>query len=429
MTAAILRAGYQTHRAAGEGAMAVDLSSARVRLALWLLDGVRQGQPLGALLGYRFERGLQERSQPDRLLGAHIAPFRRFAPLAGDLIPSGVTESVAAHDVVDGLALARIYQQNRDQGTPLPLGVTAALEARVRVDRVVDDYAAIVSKIDQSLESEHARHRQGRPRRVLLAHRERHDVGTPPFNIAFSTQAVPLGRWVHVAAVRDRETVSFYIDGVPVGSSAVTDAARFRVSATRLPVRIGLQRPGFRGFVGRVREAYGCGTSRRDRATCLDLAAGPLRDRRPGLAACWRFDEGSGSSIGDRSPYRRTGTVTGVGNPPWVQISANDDPIWGAGPALELNGTQHVEIPHAQNLSLGAIDGVPASGADLALVTAELDALCDTVDAISDLTLAESVHHVTLGNPSRAGAVLDALSRGELPPPEIRRRCGRRAAA
>ena len=40
--------------------LAIDLSSERVRLATWLLDGVRQGQPLGALLGYRFERRLQE---------------------------------------------------------------------------------------------------------------------------------------------------------------------------------------------------------------------------------------------------------------------------------------------------------------------------------------------------------------------------------
>ena len=37
-----------------------------------LLDGVRQGQPLGALLGYRFERGLH-----DRQLDRFIAGFRR----------------------------------------------------------------------------------------------------------------------------------------------------------------------------------------------------------------------------------------------------------------------------------------------------------------------------------------------------------------
>ena len=56
--------------------LAIDLSSERVRLATWLLDGVRQGQPLGALLGYRFERRLQEVGKPQ-----FIAPFRELAPL------------------------------------------------------------------------------------------------------------------------------------------------------------------------------------------------------------------------------------------------------------------------------------------------------------------------------------------------------------
>ena len=61
-TAAVLRSGHLAH--AGNqmpnDLLAIDLSSERVRLAAWLLDGVRQGQPLGALLGYRFERRLQE---------------------------------------------------------------------------------------------------------------------------------------------------------------------------------------------------------------------------------------------------------------------------------------------------------------------------------------------------------------------------------
>ena len=56
--------------------LAIDLSSERVRLAMWLLEGVRQGQPLGALLGYRFERRLQEVGQ-----AKFISVFRELAPL------------------------------------------------------------------------------------------------------------------------------------------------------------------------------------------------------------------------------------------------------------------------------------------------------------------------------------------------------------
>ena len=63
--------------------LSIDLSSNRVRLATWLLDGVRQGQPLGALLGYRFERQLQ-----DARLASFITFFRNVAPLVGQQDPA-----------------------------------------------------------------------------------------------------------------------------------------------------------------------------------------------------------------------------------------------------------------------------------------------------------------------------------------------------
>ena len=49
----------------------------------------------------------------------------------------------------------------------------------------------------------------------------------------------------------------------------------------------------------------------------------------------------------------------------------------------------------------------------------ELDALAGSVDAVSDALLAESAHHVVRGNPTRAAATLDALERGEAPPPDL----------
>ena len=45
--------------------------------------------------------------------------------------------------------------------------------------------------------------------------------------------------------------------------------------------------------------------------------------------------------------------------------------------------------------------------------------LAVSVDAVSDALLAESVYHVVRGNPSRAAATLDALERGEAPPPDL----------
>jgi hypothetical protein len=111
-TAAVLRSGHLTH-ATTETAdlLAVDLSSARVRLAAWLLDGVRQGQPLGALLGYRFERRLQNMK-----LARFIACFRQIAPLVANKVADTSVgadqpvEALAANSVVDGLVLQRKWK-------------------------------------------------------------------------------------------------------------------------------------------------------------------------------------------------------------------------------------------------------------------------------------------------------------------------------
>ena len=52
-------------------------------------------------------------------------------------------------------------------------------------------------------------------------------------------------------------------------------------------------------------------------------------------------------------------------------------------------------------------------------ITIELRKLGDVVDALSDAVTAESVYQAVRGNPTRAGAVLDAIARGEAPPPEM----------
>jgi hypothetical protein len=115
-TVAILRSAHLAHAGADKqkpnDLLAVDLSSERVRLATWLLDGVRQGQPLGALLGYRFERRLHEVTVPE-----FIATFRELAPLVARKLdqpgPGVAVEAVAANNVVDGLALMRRWQKGK----------------------------------------------------------------------------------------------------------------------------------------------------------------------------------------------------------------------------------------------------------------------------------------------------------------------------
>ena len=104
-TAAVLRSGWLAH--SQREAFAVNLTSKRVRTALRLLDGIRSGQTLDAVLGYRFERGLHDLSL-DHLIPA----FRDKYPLAPmvDSTAIGTTEAksvISARNVVDGLALSR----------------------------------------------------------------------------------------------------------------------------------------------------------------------------------------------------------------------------------------------------------------------------------------------------------------------------------
>ncbi|MGZ8236419.1 MAG: hypothetical protein ACXWTY_00915 [Methylobacter sp.] len=126
-TAAVLRSGHLSHSGnqMPDDLLAIDLSSERVRLATWLLDGVRQGQPLGALLGYRFERRLQEAGKPQ-----FISYFRELAPLVARKLEQTdqPVEAIAANNVVDGLELHRRWLAALDlfrRSFPVPGSVGA----------------------------------------------------------------------------------------------------------------------------------------------------------------------------------------------------------------------------------------------------------------------------------------------------------------
>ncbi|HEY0418696.1 MAG TPA: hypothetical protein VGC80_04175 [Acetobacteraceae bacterium] len=109
VTAAILRSGQLSHSGGPEERrLALDLSSARVRLGMGLISGLRAGLKLGAMLGERFEQALH-RQPAEAGLERFLPALRQFTSLAaGKLtpVPDGSTASaVAAIDVIDGLAL------------------------------------------------------------------------------------------------------------------------------------------------------------------------------------------------------------------------------------------------------------------------------------------------------------------------------------
>lgn len=146
-TAALLRSGHQAR--AGEGSdnpFDIDLSSERVRRAKTLLDGVRNGQSIGALLGYRFERRLQERG-----LGGVLPAFRdAYPPVAGkERDEADAPGFVAASTTVDGLQIVRAFRAFEDGG---PDWVPDAVETSVAADDA-DAIRAVGRETDADLDT------------------------------------------------------------------------------------------------------------------------------------------------------------------------------------------------------------------------------------------------------------------------------------
>ena len=154
-TAAVLYNGYSSKGSDADpnaSYMAVNLSSSRVRRAAWLMDGVRQGQPLGALLGYRFERGLHE-GHLGLALDGYIHAFRALYPQALGLItPSGEPRNaLASPSAVNGLRLVHHWKDQTipfgQEGLPDANAIPGSVE-RLAYDAIVEELEQLVDDVD-----------------------------------------------------------------------------------------------------------------------------------------------------------------------------------------------------------------------------------------------------------------------------------------
>jgi hypothetical protein len=118
--AALLRNAYLSHASPEQAEMfSVNLSSERVRRAQFILEGMRNGQPVEALLGYQFERNLHDLTSasaargdvPVLELNQFILPYREAFPFEAREVAQAGTQSpltaMPAYNVVNGLRLAR----------------------------------------------------------------------------------------------------------------------------------------------------------------------------------------------------------------------------------------------------------------------------------------------------------------------------------
>ncbi|MFK7757897.1 MAG: hypothetical protein AB8B53_13285 [Flavobacteriales bacterium] len=111
ITAAVLRSGYLSsvlhEHSELTNRMAISLTSKRVRMALSLLDGVRNGQDIEHLLGYRIEEELFSYTNSDSELNALVGKLRKKFP--NDLETSSSNASSNSNyeygNVCNGLAI------------------------------------------------------------------------------------------------------------------------------------------------------------------------------------------------------------------------------------------------------------------------------------------------------------------------------------
>ncbi len=126
-TAAMLRSGWLAHGSDDPSSpVAVDIRSAQVRTAAWLLDGVRQGQPLGTLLGYRFERSLHDLYADDQ-----IQPVRQL------VLAAQGKANASPNQPVDGIELLELYRA-KTLGTVTPAVKNALIDLEAAFDAVED---------------------------------------------------------------------------------------------------------------------------------------------------------------------------------------------------------------------------------------------------------------------------------------------------
>ena len=114
--AVMLSAYSQRAENQAEDPLSINLSSERVRTALDLMDGIRNGQNIGVLLGYEFERRFRE-LYPQAIINQYIYNLRNTYPLDRFVVevspdPSMI-DKTASRNVVNGTKLIDLLKEDR----------------------------------------------------------------------------------------------------------------------------------------------------------------------------------------------------------------------------------------------------------------------------------------------------------------------------
>ncbi len=128
---AVMLSGYKDRADSNmEDPLSINLSSERVRAALDIMDGIRNGQNLSVLLGYEFERRFRELYQDPQFVNQFISSLRNQFPLESFVVevtpdPS-VVDKVKARNVVSGAKLVELLKTSGIASILGPIGATGS---------------------------------------------------------------------------------------------------------------------------------------------------------------------------------------------------------------------------------------------------------------------------------------------------------------
>ncbi len=152
-TAAILRSGRMAEKS-DPSKYAIELPSDRARRARLLVDGVRDGQPLGELLGFQLESGLRASGVANTEV--FIQALRQLYPLVANksgLDPGQPADGIAAANVVDG----QLVRQAAASPGGLPFGTgglpapnTAGQQAISAQVKILNDIVDSIGDLEMS---------------------------------------------------------------------------------------------------------------------------------------------------------------------------------------------------------------------------------------------------------------------------------------
>lgn len=149
-TAAVLRSAFSSNAEDNDekrDLMSINLSSNRVKSALWLMEGIRNGQNIASLLGYRFERLLHDSPQQ---LDEYIFDIRKKYPLVmrDTAVTVAADEAIEARNVVHGLDLLTDAQATEEIADAYPFGLTLPAKTSDKGKAIIAAVESIADALD-----------------------------------------------------------------------------------------------------------------------------------------------------------------------------------------------------------------------------------------------------------------------------------------